>query len=66
MHWDKSRSKGHEGGRYEVRFTGPADQGHLLKIEAKGYNLGISRPIADAEGVAEIDFELVPAVPSRR
>jgi RNA polymerase sigma factor (sigma-70 family) len=66
MYWDQSRSKRHNGGRYEVRFAGPANQGHLLKIEANGFNLAISRPIADVDEVAEFDFELVPANSSRK
>jgi hypothetical protein len=59
-------SKRQTAGCYETRFTGPADQGHLLKIEANGYNLAISRPIADVDEVAEFDFELVPAISSRK
>jgi RNA polymerase sigma factor (sigma-70 family) len=60
-YWDKSRSKRQEAGRYEFRFKEPAGNGHLLRIDAEGYSLGISRRIADAEGDARIDFELVPA-----
>jgi protocatechuate 3,4-dioxygenase beta subunit len=65
-YWDKSRSKRQEAGRYEFRFKEPAENGHLVRIEAEGYSLGISRRIADAEGDARIDFELVPAAQSRR
>ncbi len=66
MFWDQSRSKRHNGGRYEFRLTELADQGHHFKIEAKGFNLAISRPIADVEEVAEFDFELAPANSSRK
>jgi RNA polymerase sigma factor (sigma-70 family) len=65
-YWDKSRSKRQAAGRYEFRFREPAGNGHLLRIEAEGYTLGISRRIADSEGEASIDFELVPAAQSRR
>jgi RNA polymerase sigma factor (sigma-70 family) len=58
--WDKSRSRRHVGGRYEIRFREPEQDGHLLKIEAEGHTPGISRRIADDEGDAEIDFELIP------
>ena len=64
--WDRSRSKRHHGGRYEVRFPELAAEGHIVRIEAEGYALGISRPIADAEGEARIDFELVRATMSRK
>ncbi len=65
-YWDKSRSKRQAAGRYEFRFREPAANGHLVRIEAKGYSPGLSRPIADAEGDARIDFELVAAAQSRR
>ncbi len=65
-YWDKSRSKRQEAGRYECRFKEPAGNGHLVRIEAQGYFLGISRRIVDAEGDARIDIELVPAAQSRR
>jgi hypothetical protein len=53
-------------GQFEFRFAEPAEFGHLLRIEADGYALGISRSIADAEQDARIEFELVPAGPARR
>jgi Carboxypeptidase regulatory-like domain/Sigma-70, region 4 len=65
-YWDKSGSKRQEAGRYEFRFKQPAESGHLVRIEAEGYSLGISRRIADAEGDVRIDFALVPAAQSRK
>ena len=65
-YWDKSRSKRQEAGRYEFRFREPAAYGYLMKIEAEGYAPGLSRPIADAERDARIDFELVPAAQSQK
>ncbi len=65
-YWHKSRSRRHDGGRYEVRFKAPEEHGHLLRIEANGYAPAISRPIADEEGNTRIDFELIPAAQSRR
>jgi RNA polymerase sigma factor (sigma-70 family) len=65
-YWDKSRSKRQQAGHYEFRFKEPAGNGHLMRIEAEGYSLAISRRIADAEGEARIDFELVPAAQPRR
>ena len=64
--WDRSRSRRTDNSHFEIRFPEPAEFGHLLRIEADGYALGISRSIADAERDARIDFELVPAAPLRR
>ena len=64
--WDRSRSKRFSNSRFEFRFTEPAEHGHLLRIEANDYAVGISRSIADAERDARVDFELVPAVSPRR
>lgn len=63
-HWDRSRSRRMSDGRYDFRFAGPAAGAHVVKIEAEGYAPGIS-PIADDEGDARIEFELMPAVPPR-
>jgi RNA polymerase sigma factor (sigma-70 family) len=57
-YWDRSRSRRLDGGRYEFRFAEPAEHGHLLKIEAKGYAPEFSRPIADDERDARIEFEM--------
>ena len=64
--WDRSRSRRQHGGRYDVRFPQLAAEGHVVRIEAEGYALGISRRIADTEGEARINFELVPAAPLRK
>ena len=61
-YWDRrSGSKQRHGGRYEIRFTEPSAHGHRLRIEAEGYAPGISRSIADDEGDARVDFELLAA-----
>jgi protocatechuate 3,4-dioxygenase beta subunit len=65
-YWDTSRTEHHNGGRYEVRFPQVAQPAHILRIEADGYSLGISRPIKDDEGEARVDFELAPVTPSQR
>jgi len=60
-YWDRSQggSRQKRGGRYEIRFTEPAEYGHRLRIEAEGYAPAISRPIADGEGNARVDFALI-------
>jgi RNA polymerase sigma factor (sigma-70 family) len=58
-YWNRRESSRRNGGRYEIRFTEPADHGHRLRIDAEGYAPGISRPIADEEGDAKVDFELI-------
>ncbi len=58
-YWSRGESSRRHGGRYEMQFTEPADHGHRLRIEAEGYVPEISRPIADDQGDAKVDFELV-------
>ena len=63
-YWDRrSGSKPRHGGRYEIRLTQPSAHGHRLRIEAEGYAPSISRSIADDEGDASVDFELLAAEP---
>jgi thiol-disulfide isomerase/thioredoxin len=60
-YWDRNGSKQRHGGHYEIRLTHPSAHGHRLRIEADGYAPGISRSIADDEGNASVDFELLAA-----
>ncbi len=60
MNWIPTDSYEASGGQYRVRFTHdyPA---HLVRIEAKGYQVAISRDIMSNEGEVEFDFQLQPA-----
>ena len=61
--WNRGESRRKNRGRYEIRFTEPAEEGHRLRIEAEGYAPGISRLIADREGNVRLDFVLVASKP---
>ncbi|WP_425397339.1 carboxypeptidase-like regulatory domain-containing protein [Aeoliella sp.] len=58
--WIERDSFDAKGGKYRVRMTHgyPA---HLVKIEAEGYRVAISRDIKTDEGEVNFDFELQPA-----
>ncbi len=60
MDWNKRESYDATGGQYQVHFTReyPA---HLVRIEADGYQVAISRDILSDEGSVNFDFELEPA-----
>ena len=72
--WNYAWVYPHTGGKYQcslgrpARIRGahghPGQEGfHRLRIEAPGYQPGISRPIANEEGVVECHFELQPGAP---
>ena len=58
--WIPGESFDATGGKYRVRMTHgyPA---HLVRIEAQGYRVAISRDIKTDEGEVHLDFELQPA-----
>ena len=50
-------------GCYKVRYVFPR-AGISLRVEAKGYKPGVSRPLKRDEGRAELDFGLVGNAPA--
>lgn len=60
MNWIEGDSYEATNGEYSTRFSRmyPA---HLVRIEADGYEVAISRDIAADEGAVTVDFELTPA-----
>ncbi len=63
IHWERNRSKLGNAGTYQSRFDYPY-LGHLVRIEAPGYEPVVSRVFQSDEGTVTLDFELnpVPAV----
>ncbi len=58
--WISGDSYVASGGEYEIRFTN-AYLAHLVRIEADGYQVAMSRDIQSDEGEVRVDFELEPA-----
>ena len=60
MNWARSESFEATGGRYELRLHRgyPA---HLVRIEADGYEVAVSRDVKSDEENVRIDFKLKPA-----
>lgn len=60
MNWIPRDSYEASDGKYRIRLTDdyPA---HLVRIEAEGYQVAISRDIMTDEGKVDFDFELQPA-----
>jgi len=71
--WARGAALHLQGDSYRYVFSGPAQMDsrdgiapgaegfHRLRIEAPGYEPGVSRPIANDEESVSIDFELKPA-----
>lgn len=59
MSWQRDRSKLGKSGTYESRFDFPYP-GHVVRIEATGYEPAISRVLQSDEGNVTQDFELKP------
>ncbi len=57
--WDRRESYEAVDGKYEVRMT--YDIAQMVRIEAEGYKVAISRDIKFDEGNVRIDFKLQPA-----
>jgi hypothetical protein len=55
--WQRRSTKTFTQGQYEIEFSFPYPA-HLIRIEAEGYKLGISRPIGSDEGQVTSDFKL--------
>jgi len=60
MNWIPSDSYNGTDGKYRIRLT-RAYPTHLVRIEAEGYQVAISRDIMTDEGNVEYAFELQPA-----
>lgn len=60
MNWIPRDAVEASGGQYRVRLT-HAYPAHLVRIEAAGYQMAISRDIKTDEGEVTVDFELQPA-----
>jgi len=56
-YWEWHRKSEFLDGRYEQSFNYPRD-GHLIRIEAQGYQPAVSRIFYDNEGEVEYDFSL--------
>jgi hypothetical protein len=71
--WARGAALHFQGGSYRYVFSGPAQMDspdgktpgaegcHRIRIEAPGYEPGVSRPIANDEESIPIDFQLKPA-----
>ncbi|PQO26298.1 carboxypeptidase regulatory-like domain-containing protein [Blastopirellula marina] len=60
MNWDERERHPGADGKYEVRIL-RAYPNNLVRIEASGYLVAISRDIKPEEGKVNFDFELEPA-----
>lgn len=60
MDWSKRDSYDAVDGKYQVRFNREYPS-HLVRIEADGYQVAISRDFKSDEGKVNYDFELIPA-----
>ena len=60
MNWIPSDSYDGSEGEYRIRLT-HAYPAHLVRIEAEGYRVAISRDFMTDEGEVDYDFELQPA-----
>ena len=60
MNWIPGDSYDASDGKYRIRMT-HAYPAHLVRIEADGYQVAISRDIMTDEGEVDFDFELQPA-----
>lgn len=60
MNWIPGDSYEATDGEYQIRFR-HAYRAHLVRIEADGYQVAISRDIESDEGETDVDFELKPA-----
>ena len=57
MNWSRGEGFPASGGQYRIRRD-RGYLGHLVRIEADGYQAGVSRDIKSTEGNVSIDFEL--------
>lgn len=62
--WEHEERMLGKAGAYESRFDYPYP-GHLLRIEATGYEPAVSRVFQSDEGIVTLDFELNPVAPLR-
>ncbi len=60
MNWSQGNSYEANHGEYRIRFS-RSYPAHLVRIEAEGYLVAISRDIMMDEGEVDFDFELEPA-----
>lgn len=60
INWDVRSSFEATKGKYSVRQT-REQIAHMIRIEAEGYKVAVSRDIQSNEGAIEINFELEPA-----
>lgn len=60
VNWDTSASYDATDGAYRIRFDS-SSPAQVVRIEADGYRVAVSRDIKPDEGETDIDFELQPA-----
>jgi thiol-disulfide isomerase/thioredoxin len=57
-YWDRGEVKSFGSGRFEMTFTQPADEGRRFRIDAEGYEPGVSRIIRDTDADVTLKIEL--------
>ncbi|MBN2182382.1 MAG: carboxypeptidase regulatory-like domain-containing protein [Sedimentisphaerales bacterium] len=57
VYWERRNQKAFTDGKYETSFTYPREA-HFIRVEAEGYEPGISRPFMSNEGEVVFDFKL--------
>ncbi|MCA9063786.1 MAG: carboxypeptidase regulatory-like domain-containing protein [Planctomycetaceae bacterium] len=60
LNWDRQDAFNAKDGTFQVKFTRSA-VGHLVRIEASGYQVAVSRDFKTDEGNVTFNFELTPA-----